>query len=1419
VQEKLEELLIAISNPEKKTVALSLGPRLFVLNGAWDWDMHSNAVYCSDVMSFPAGFEGTAGIIHPDDQAHVAEAMEELQELAIPRLHFRLITTYGEVKNISGKGVSIEKTAADADSAFGDKALRDALQEVAAQKELLFLRLRSNLADAGEKLEASGSWYTNKATGEYWYSDGFFRLHGVPPQSLNTHANTFSSFIHPDDSVAVLEALEQAYAAEAPLHIEYRIVRPGGHIRFVRHIMSWSFDERGECILSGTIFNHTDLQVLKNELKKAEDDAKLLQQVAQFVEKQTSSGYWIMNVVTRKASFSENFLRIHGIKPPYIASHKTFIKLVHPDEKETVLAAMERMYAENVLPEIEYRIIRPDGKQRYLRLSGKAFVHNKTEMMLVGAVHDITVQKSLQVSIEELNATLALQGGIAEITEQAAGVSSVVWLASGQMQWSDGFYKLLGYKPNTIEPVQRLWQKGVHTDDVKPLNDAILLARNGQTVGDLQFRMVSKAGMRNFRLHFQNANGEGPGTLIGIVQDVTARVALERRAAGRERYAALLEVASKDVLLHTNTENIIIGWSAAAEDKTGIRSEDARHKNIFDVFPNLREEAYLSQLHGAMAGREVGIPKAKNAYLAKAHSYQLVPFKDEHGVVQGVLHIIKDISRELEMQQQLSERLHFIENLLNATVDRIVVLDQHMNYLYWNPKAEEYYSINKHRVLGKNILEVFPAFRNDPSYQEFRRALKGETVHLPATALENSTAYFETYLIPIKDDDGRVNAVLWMVHDLSKELQLQQEREQNMALLHEEHRRMADAQAIGRIGSFEWNMGSDTVQWSDELYRIIGWEPQSREITVELTEKMVHPDDLAALIPLKQQSFEQPGFYQVTHRIIRPDGQTIYVAHRFESMADGTGAIVRVHGTVQDITDQVAAGQQAAENSALLRQTEEVGQIGSWEYDIASGKFKWSDAMYGLFGKAPAEEVHPEIYLQYATEAHKLKARQLVRFLKKEHTPFEETIHILVGGTEKILRIKASVIHDDKGRPQKMIGVDLDITNIREAEAKLEESQNILQQTTLASPDAIVILNLEQKSISYLNNVLSEWSGYTNRELADRGFEGRLQLVHPNDREQFAAFNEALLSATDDEVKQLDYRLQGINNLYWIRNRSRVFRRNKEGMPTHLLSILQNITDAYMAQEELSKLNASLEQKNKELQIKNDEITSFAFIASHDLKEPIRKIHTFTDILLHKESTDLSESSRSLLLRMNESVKHLNLLIRDIQELSRIHSETTGFENTSLNEAVQKAMNELAGEIAETGAAIDVGNLPAVRAIGTQTVYLFKNLLSNAIKFQPPGNKPQVIIRAETVPAAAVSVQHAAGHYLKVTVQDNGIGFDNEYKDKVFRIFQRLHGKEAFSGTGMGLSICRKVMENHQGFISVDSHVGRGTTFCCYFPM
>ncbi|UFH55058.1 PAS domain-containing protein [Spirosoma sp. KNUC1025] len=261
--------------------------------------------------------------------------------------------------------------------------------------------------------------------------------------------------------------------------------------------------------------------------------------------------------------------------------------------------------------------------------------------------------------------------------------------------------------------------------------------------------------------------------------------------------------------------------------------------------------------------------------------------------------------------------------------------------------------------------------------------------------------------------------------------------------------------------------------------------------------------------------------------------------------------------------------------------------------------------------------------------------------------------------------------------------------------------------------------------------------------------------------------------------------------------------------------------------EELASTNEELIEANQNLTRSNENLEQFAYIASHDLQEPLRKIQQFGDLLKTRYADPVGEEL-VYLERMQSAASRMSVLIKDLLTFSRISTRQASTSPVALSLVVKEALENLSVAIEETSASIQVEPLPSIQGDNLQLVQLFQNLLSNSLKFHRTDESgalvpPIINIRTSQVavtdlPVSLKPARSAAAYYC-IAVSDNGIGFDERYIDRIFQVFQRLHGKKEFAGTGVGLAICQKVATNHGGAISAISQPGKGATFSVYFPV
>ncbi|HYH57318.1 MAG TPA: ATP-binding protein [Anseongella sp.] len=371
-----------------------------------------------------------------------------------------------------------------------------------------------------------------------------------------------------------------------------------------------------------------------------------------------------------------------------------------------------------------------------------------------------------------------------------------------------------------------------------------------------------------------------------------------------------------------------------------------------------------------------------------------------------------------------------------------------------------------------------------------------------------------------------------------------------------------------------------------------------------------------------------------------------------------------------------------------------------------------------------------------------------------------------------------------------------DITERKQAEERIQHSESLYRSFAKNMPNSLIFLFDKE-----LNCTLADGSAFDVLELKREDFVGRrFQVSFDN------YYMELLLPLFEKifqgEESTLEARIRG--KLFKVHN---VPIRNTDGEIFAGMCVAQDITD-------IKNYEKELEQHIEELNTSNKELEQFAYVASHDLQEPLRKIRAFGDRLNSRYYDIIGEEGRNYIERMQNASARMQKLIDDLLTLSRISRTQEPFEPVDFNKVVLEVLNDLEISIENKHVKVEVGELPVIQARAGQIRQLFQNLISNAIKFSRDDIQPEIAIRAEFV-----NTEKKSGKHARIILRDNGIGFDEKYAEKIFIIFQRLHGKTEYEGTGIGLAICKRIIENHNGSISASSRPGQGATFEIILPL
>jgi PAS domain S-box-containing protein len=460
------------------------------------------------------------------------------------------------------------------------------------------------------------------------------------------------------------------------------------------------------------------------------------------------------------------------------------------------------------------------------------------------------------------------------------------------------------------------------------------------------------------------------------------------------------------------------------------------------------------------------------------------------------------------------------------------------------------------------------------------------------------------------------------------------------------------------------------------------------------------------------------------------------------------------------------------------------------------------------------------------------------------------------------INFTVSLVRDENNTPQYFFGIIEDINERKRVETERDKlllsEQRALEEAELTRRQLIE----HQQRLALAQKVgrigTFEWGPAGDSlvvtpelealyGLPPGGFSGKthedwLQLLHPDDRQQAEkVLQNALASGYPYNTEFRVIHPDGTQ--HWILAKGEVTAYDAENRPLKMIGINIDVTERVEAEREKDRINQSLQdlnanleaivaqrtevlrQLNIDLQRSNQELQDFAYIASHDLQEPLRKIQAFGNLLEDECGSALGDG-KAYLDRMRNAAERMSVLIDDLLTFSRVTTKGQSFTQVDLVAIVCEVIDDLEPRLNATDGRVEVGMLPTIEADPQQMYQLFQNLLVNAVKFHRSGVPPLVKVYAQLAASEDIGAvvlsgpqSHIANGHYHIFIEDNGIGFDEKYLDRIFAVFQRLHGKSEYEGTGVGLAVVRKIVERHGGKITAKSTIGQGTTFIITLPV
>lgn len=498
-----------------------------------------------------------------------------------------------------------------------------------------------------------------------------------------------------------------------------------------------------------------------------------------------------------------------------------------------------------------------------------------------------------------------------------------------------------------------------------------------------------------------------------------------------------------------------------------------------------------------------------------------------------------------------------------------------------------------------------------------------------------------------------------------------------------------------------------------------------------------------------------------------------------------------------------------------------------WDWNLAANKIWWSDSFYILFGYDKDDEkvCSATFWLDSIHPSDRQRIKESINEVisGKERRQWNSSYRFKkADGNYATILDRGAVIYNEKGTPFRMLGAMQDISETEEISLKLkaknDELQNLIQEFTFVT-DFMPQMVWATQPDGYHDFFNKRWYDFTGLDYEQTKDKGWSLVLHPDDYARtWKVWDYSLKTG---KVYEIEYRMRRHDGEYrWFLARAMPLR-DSEGKIIKWFGTCTDIHDQKMEtdilEQRVQERTQELQRTNVELETSNDELMQFASVASHDLQEPLRKIHIFSNMIKERYLQDNSGAA-DYINRIIKSSSRATKLINDLLSFSRLSGESL-FKQTDLKEVVSEVLGDIELAILEKQAKVQVGDLPVIEAVPGQMRQIFQNMITNALKFSRDGVTPTIELDSMRVDSLAFSAHGSAdGNFYRICIRDNGIGFDQQYANKIFTIFQRLHPREKYEGTGIGLAIAKKIVEKHNGIITAKSKEGEGTEFIMVLP-
>ncbi|RXJ52657.1 PAS domain-containing sensor histidine kinase [Gelidibacter gilvus] len=915
--------------------------------------------------------------------------------------------------------------------------------------------------------------------------------------------------------------------------------------------------------------------------------------------------------------------------------------------------------------------------------------------------------------------------------------------------------------------------------------------------------------------------------LTGTLEDITNRVLERKKIEESERLLRLMILqAPVAIAIMRGVDYRVEIANKLALEIWGRTKEQILNKPIFEAMPELLSQGIKNFVDDvAKTGNRFSTPEMPVTFSTNGElqmfyiNFSFEALYDSEGKINGIMAIGVDVTPQVEARKKVEESEQNMRALVNSAPFPIgVFAGEEMRISLANQSIMEAWG-KGHDVVGKLYSDILPEFGSQHIFDQIRSVLatgipfqaKNQRIEIEING-ELHVFYYNYNFTPLLDASGHVHSVMNTAANVTELNEAKQKVE-------ESEKRFRDTVMQAPLGIVIFRGPENIIEMANENYLQLIDRTEDQFVGKPLFETLPEAKETIAPIIAEIYKTGNPfhGFefpIRINRYGMTETGYYNFVYHPLKENNTISGVMV----VATDVTATVKAKHLIEENEEKLKLIIEASELGVYDVNLKSGEIVASNRCYEILGFPEKTQLtHKDIIAHLHPEDLIIRKKAFAKAYVDGVLHYQSRV-VWKDQSLHWIDAKGKLFYDDKKQPYRMLGTVREITEERTFQQQLLEREEKFRLLADSMPQHVWTSDPEG-NLNYFNQYVYDYSGLTPEQI---NTEGWIQIVHPDDwKKNIRQWSKAVRTGKDFLIEHRFKKHTG--EFRWQLSRA-IPQKDPDGNIKMWVGSSTDIQEQKMFTTELENMvhlrTNELKEKNIDLEKINKELQSFVYISSHDLQEPLRKIQTFSSRILETEYESLSDNAKKYFNRMQKSAYRMQNLIQDLIAYSRTGVQELTFEAVDLSEIIEDVKETLSEEFEENHVTLKLHNVCTLQAIPVQFKQIMHNLISNSMKFGKTDHPVIIEINCEKVEASNLAVGSLTDydHFYHISYLDNGIGFEPDYNEKIFEVFQRLHSKDEYSGTGIGLAIVKRIIENHEGYIFAKGKLNEGARFDIYLP-